>query len=171
MRRLSLLAIAAALGLLPAFGCEAAPRARPVEMGPVDTGPNSVEAVRRQLEGTWDLLSLDLYTPKGERIPAQATGRLQYDEYGNLTMRGTLTGGGQIEESVLNVSGRAVIDPATHTLRFGGIEAPSADEKRIDPKLDASNVRYYEFEGDVLKTTVKGPDGTTTATATWKKVK
>ena len=166
-----LLLLAAAACVASQLGCEAAPRQRPVEMGPVDTGPNSIEAVRRQLEGTWDLISLDLYSPTGERVPAQATGRLQYDEFGNLSMRGTLAGGAHVEESVLNVSGRVVIDPGTRTFRFGDVKAPSADEKRIDPKLDAANVRYYDLQGDVLRTTVKGADGKTTATATWKKVK
>ena len=170
MKGLHFVLVAAAVGLLPIAGCKAAPSQRPMEMGPVDTGPNSMEAVRRQLEGTWDLISLDLYTPAGERVPAEATGRLQYDEFGNLSMRGTLSGGAHVEESVLNMSGRVIIDPGTRTFRFGDVSAPTADEKRLDPKLAAANVRYYEIEGDVLKTTVKGADGRTTATATWKKV-
>jgi len=160
----------AAVALLATAGCTAAPSERPVKMGPVDTGASSMEAVRRQLEGTWDLIALDLYTPAGERVPAEATGRLQYDEFGNLAMRGTLTGNAHVEDSVLNMSGRIIIDPGTRTFRFADVSAPSADEKRLDPKLAAANVRYYEIEGDVLKTTVKGPDGRTTATATWKKV-
>jgi len=68
-----------------------------------------------------------------------------------------------------SVSGRIVIDPVTHTFRFQAVTAPDADARRIDPQLDAAHVRYYEFVGDLLKTTVKDAKGATTATATWKR--
>jgi len=139
-------------------------------MGDVDTGVNSVESVRRQLKGTWELVSLDIFSPAGEKEAAQATGRLTFDEYGNLAMRGTITGGPNLDPSALNLSGRVTIDPDLHAMRVGGVTAANADAKRIDPKLDATNVRYYAFEGDLLKTTLKNPSGVTTATATWKKV-
>ena len=171
MRRIGLLVIAAACVLPPVFGCKADPRVRPVKMGPVDTGPSSIEAVRRQLKGTWELTALELFSPTGEKIPAQATGRLQYDEYGNIAMQGTIAPGGpQIDGSVLNLTGRVAIDPVTGTLRITKVEAASADDKRVDPQLDTANVRYYELTGDVLKTTVKNASGATTATATWKRI-
>ena len=169
MRRSHVLLMAVLVLPVPS-SCKAAPRARPVELGPVDTGPASVEAVRRQLLGTWELIEFEVFSPTGERIEAQATGRLQYDEFGNLSMRGTLTGGPQVDSSVLNLTGRAVIDPVTRMLRFAAIAAATADDKRIDPKLDPTHVRYYEFDGDLLKTTVKAADGATTATATWKRI-
>ncbi len=136
----------------------------------MDTGATSVEAVRRQLQGTWELTQLDLYSSSGEAKPTPATGRLQYDEYGNLSMQGTVNGGQDFDSSVLNLSGRVAIDPTTHTFRFTGVTAKSHDEKRVDPQLDGRNVRYYEFVGDLLKTTVKAANGSTTATATWKKI-
>jgi len=162
--------MAAALALPLVSGCTAAPRVRPVKMGDVDTGANSVESVRRQLKGTWELVSLDVVEPSGQKVPAQATGRLTFDEYGNLAMKGTVTGGPNLDPSALNLTGRVTIDPDLHAIRIGGVSAANADAKRIDPKLDASNVRYYAFEGDLLKTTLKNPSGVTTATATWKKV-
>ena len=171
MRRIGLFVIAAACVLPPVFGCKADPRVRPVKMGPVDTGATSIEAVRRQLKGTWELTALELFSPTGEKIPAQATGRLQYDEYGNIAMQGTVKPGGpQIDGSVLNLTGRVAIDPTTSTLRITKVEAATADDKRVDPQLAAANVRYYEITGDVLKTTVKDAKGTTTATATWKRI-
>jgi hypothetical protein len=151
-------------------GCEAQPRVRPVKMGPVDTGITSVEAVRRQLKGTWQLVSLDVFSPTGEKTAAQANGRLQYDEFGNLAMTGAITGGAQLDPSALNLTGRVTIDPDNHTFRIGGVEAKSADDRRVDPKLDPTHVRYYAFEGNLLKTTLKDANGATTATATWKKI-
>jgi hypothetical protein len=156
---------------LPFLGaCQAAPRARPVKMGPVDTGASSVEAVRRQLQGTWELVSLDVFSPSGEKQRVQANGRLTYDEFGNLAMQGTVTGGPQIDSSALNLSGRVTIDPTTHTLHFASIAAASPEARDLAPQLDASHVRYYELAGGVLTTTTKNTSGATTAIATWKKV-
>jgi hypothetical protein len=167
--------IVAAIGLASFIACAETPtstpvKTRPMKAGDVDTGGSSIEAERRRLQGNWELTALQVFSPAGEPLAAQATGRLAYDEYGNLTMRGTVTGGPNVDNSVLNVNGRVVIDPVTHTLRFQSITARSADERRLDPQLDASLVRYYEFDGDLLKTTVKAASGSTTATATWKRV-
>lgn len=151
-------------------GCEAAPRARPVKMGPVDTGLDSVEAARRQLKGTWELVSLEVFPVSGQKHTTQAKGQLTYDEFGNLAITGTITGAEQIEPSTLNLSGRVAIDPATHMLRVTAVDAATPDDRRVDPKLDPSHVRYYEFDGDLLKTTVKNAKGATTAIVTWKKI-
>jgi hypothetical protein len=170
MRRPSFSLAAAALGLSILTGCSAAPRVRPVKAGDVDTGLNSVESVRRQLKGTWELASLDVFSASGAKTSAQATGRLTFDEYGNLAMKGTIAGAPDLDPSVLNLTGRVTIDPELRAIRIGGVSAATADDRRIDPKLDATNTRYYVFEGDLLKTTLKNPAGVTTAMATWKKV-
>ena len=169
MQRIPVFLIVAALAL-PVFGCKADPRVRPVKMGPVDTGPTSIEAVRRQLKGTWELTSLDLFSASGEKTTPQARGRLQYDEYGNLSMQGSITGTATVDPSMLNLSGRVAIDPNARTLQIMRVDAPTQEAKRVDPRLDMKNVRYYEFQGDVLKTTIKDANGATTATATWKKI-
>jgi len=139
-------------------------------MGPGDAGAGSVEAARRQLQGTRQLVQLDVVAPNGDTTPVQANGRLTYDDHGNIAMRGTITGSAQVDPSALNFEGRVAIDPDAHTIKLTGVTAASADDKRIDPKLDASKVRYYTFEGDLLKTTLKDAAGTTTAMATWKRV-
>jgi hypothetical protein len=150
--------------------CESAPRVRPVKMGDVDTGGASVESVRRQLKGSWELASLEVYSPTGEKMTPQASGRLQYDEYGNLSMKGTIEGTATIDPSVLNLTGQVAIDPTKHSFRFVKVAAASADDRRVDPQLDATHTRYYEFIDNLLKTTVKAVDGRTTATATWKRI-
>ena len=54
---------AAGAALLALFlpGCASAPRQRPVEGGPVDTGPMTLSSARRFLEGRWTLESFVLY--------------------------------------------------------------------------------------------------------------
>jgi hypothetical protein len=170
MHRITCRVAVATLALSCLCGCESAPRARPVKMGPVDTGPVSVEAVRRQLMGSWELTALEVYSPTGEKIVPQASGRLQYDDYGNLSMKGTIDGAPGVDPSVLNLTGQVAIDPTSQSFRFVKIAAASADDRRVDPALTAANTRYYEFIDNLLKTTVKAADGRTTATATWKRV-
>jgi hypothetical protein len=170
MRRLPFLSLGLLVALMPLAGCESAPRVRPVKMGDVASGGDTVEAIRRQLKGTWDLVSLELVSASGSKAPVQASGRLTYDDYGNMAMRGTIAGGQTIDPSVLNLTGQVAIDPATHSFRFTQIKAGSTDERRVDPTIDATKVRYYEFQGDTLTTTLKDAKGSTTAVAAWKKI-
>lgn len=170
MRRGLQAAICVAVMLPLLAGCESAPRQRPVKAGPVDAGAGSVESARRELQGSWILSSLTVISSAGIKMTVPADARLVYDEFGNISMQGKVTGSTEIDPSVLNLSGRAVIDPVAHTLRFQAITAESNDEKRVDPALDAKHVRYYEIAGDVLTTTVKDAAGKTTATATWRRV-
>jgi len=169
--RLTPLTCALLLALPIVTGCEAAPRARPVKGGPVETGAGSLESVRRQLQGSWQLVSLEVMTPGGGLATVPATGHLKYDEYGNLTIDGRLTtAAAGVDPNVLNMSGRAVIDPDKHLLRFQDVQAKTAAEDRpLDTRIDPTKVRYFEFVGDQLKTTTKDATGATTAVATWKK--
>jgi hypothetical protein len=169
MRGPRLLTLILTLALPCVAACPAAPRARPVKMGPVDTGADSVEAVRRQLEGSWQLVSLDIYSADGHKHAAQATGTLTYDEYGNLALRATISSGEHIEESELNLTGRVTIDADHHLFHVGGVTADTPDQRRVDPKLDPAHVRYYEFTGDLLETTTRTAGGVTTATITWRR--
>ena len=170
MRRLHLFCLGVLVALSPLGGCESAARVRPVKMGPVEGGSDTVENIRRQLKGTWDLVSLELVAANGSKTPVQASGRLTYDDYGNMAMKGNIAGGQTIDPSVLNLTGQVAIDPTQHSFRFTQIQAGSADERRVDPTIDATKVRYFEFQGDTLRTTVKDAKGATTAVAAWKKI-
>jgi len=151
-------------------GCPAGPRSTPVKMGPAESGLGTIETERRRLKGTWQLVSLEVVPASGEPVKVEAQGVLTYDDYGNLSMKGTVTAAAEVDGSALNVTGRAVIDPDAHTIKILDVKAPNADAARLDPSLDASKVRHYEFVGpDLLKTTLKDASGRTTATATWKR--
>jgi hypothetical protein len=160
----------AALALPFAAACPAAPRARPVKMGPTDTGLGTVESERRRLKGAWQLASLQMLSQSGEMLIVQANGVLTYDDYGNLTMKGTITGSTDIDPSALNMAGRAVIDPDRHTIRILDVTSATPDDRRVDPSIDPKHVRHYEFVSDSeLKTTIVNAEGKTTASATWKR--
>src|SRR4029453_14585270 len=104
-------AIGIAIALATFMACAETPTSTPVKTraakgGSVDAGPSSMEAERRRLQGAWELTSPQVFSPTGEPRAADATGRLEYDEYGNLTMRGTVRGGPDIDNSALNITGR-----------------------------------------------------------------
>ena len=170
MRHRLVYLLLAALALPWAAGCPAAPRARPVKMGPTDTGAGSVESERRRLKGSWQLASLQMLSQSGEMLLVQAQGVLTYDDFGNLAMKGTITGSTDIDPSALNMSGRAVVDPDRHTIRILDVSSATPDDRRVDPSIDPKHVRHYEFVNDnELKTTVVNAEGKTTASAIWKR--
>jgi hypothetical protein len=155
----------------PKMGAQG-PLNMPMKGSDVNAGPGSLEAVHRQLEGSWVLASYDVYR-QGKRQRLSAAGDLAYDAYGNLTMRGELqrpgTGDGA-HPLLLNYSGRAVIDVSTGELRLLDVAA-SGDilPRPISDQLSVTNVRRYEIRGASLTLTVVGGDGQVTAVSAWKK--
>ena len=162
--------VIACLMLAVVAGCAAAPRQRPIPAGPVDTGPGSLEAVRRQLAGTWELVSFEAFTGRGQSSRVPASGRLTYDEFGNLTIQGQLDDDdGSGRTTLLNMSGRAVIDVVQQRFLIldseGNLPLDQADFATASP----DRFRYYDFAGDRLVLTVKDENGATTALLTWQR--
>jgi hypothetical protein len=163
-----LFALTAALVLLPA--CAKAPRERPVKMGDVHTGAGSLEAVRRQLQGTWELVSLAVVPPTGGTpVPLAAKGTLVYDEFGNLTVDAHTDDPNAPEAArsanLLSFKGRAVIDPVKSELKLMDVTG-SVDPNTV---ISTERRRRFAFEGDLLKLSSLNPDGQIAATATWRR--
>jgi hypothetical protein len=168
---LAIVLAAAAVGVLGA-GCAtpAAPRSRPVKMGDVDTGAGSLESVRRQLQGTWELVSLAVVPGGGGApVPLAARGTLTYDEYGNLTVDAHTNdpNAPQAAQSanLLSFKGRAVIDAAKSELKLMDVTG-SVDPNTV---ISTERRRRFAFEGDLLQLSSLQPDGQVAATATWKR--
>jgi hypothetical protein len=160
---LGVLAISASL-----VACAASPRTRPLNTGPINNAADSTQGVRRQLQGKWTLLSFETYPAAGQVVKQEAVGELTYDEYGNLVIRGALTGVPAGEQAnLLHYSGRAVVDPPNHRLILQALQGQGADA--LPAAVANDQVRYYEFDGDVLKLTLKDGNGRPTATVTWKR--
>jgi hypothetical protein len=142
-------------------------------MGPVNQGAGTLEAVRHQLEGTWTLMSLEVYTDDGKPAQVKATGTLVYDEYGNLAVKAALTeagavGGVQLKPTVLNYTGRTVIDVANSRMVLADISGNVPAENALSA-ISPDRARYYEFVDDQLKISVKDAQGRTTALLVWRK--
>jgi hypothetical protein len=168
LRNQSLVAtcVVAAAGWL--IACAASPRQRPLNVGPIASGPDSIESVRRLLQGRWTLVSFQTFSAAGEATPQQAVGEMTYDEYGNLLVRGALTGvpSGELA-AVLRYSGRAVIDAPNRRLVLQSLQGQGSEG--LPAEAAADQWRYYEFDAGLLKLTVKDSAGRPTATVTWKK--
>src|SRR5678815_3663745 len=86
--------IAAGLILAAISACAPGPTGRPYRTSPAATGPNTMEFVRKQLEGTWTLVSLVVHNASGARATPEATGTLTWDAFGNLKIEYRLSDGG-----------------------------------------------------------------------------
>jgi hypothetical protein len=154
-------------------GCKAQPRVRPVKMGDVDTGANSVEAARRQLEGTWDLESLETYaTPGGPATKAEgASAVLNYDAYGNLRIMGKPGSSGSMPAAAeaVTYSGRAIIDPVKQELHLQNVKGETDPNATLGKEVAVERVRRYKIENGVLTISVLDASGQVSATTTWKK--
>jgi hypothetical protein len=145
-----------------------------VKVGDVDTGPGSLAEVRRQLAGTWALVSYNTYETGAPRALA-ATGELTYDQFSNLTLHGELRepdARGNRRPLLLNYTGRAAIDVTKHELQLLDVNSSGADLPRaVADQVDTGFTRRYEFRGSEpqLVLTIVGPDGKPTAEAVWQK--
>jgi hypothetical protein len=142
---------------------------KPIPLGS-DPSSGSVEAARRQLTGTWDLVSLESVPPAGgARVPVKASGMLVYDEYGNLTIDAHTTDPAAPvaarEATLLTFKGRAVIDVPNSELKLMALTG------NVDPNevLAPERRRKYVFEGELLKLSAIDAAGNVTSIATWKR--
>jgi hypothetical protein len=152
-------------------GCAAGPRGRPVKGADVDTGLGSVESTRRQLNGTWALVSFEMFDG-GRLRKLDATGTMTYDEFSNMRLVGQLKGESEranAKPAALNFSGRVAIDVVKHTLH--PVVEQKGDElpEKVAEQVDMENTRTYEIKDNALTLTVLGADGKPTAISRWRK--
>ncbi len=168
MRRVAtfLLAVAATTTV----ACTASERQRPIGLGDVYTGAGSMEARRRQLQGTWDLMALESSPPSGgARVPIVAKGTLVYDEFGNLTIDAHTDDPAApvaAREAIqLSFKGRAVIDPAKKELRLMDMIG------NVDPNevLSPERRRLFNIDADTLTLSSVDQRGDITAISTWRR--
>ena len=169
-----LIAAAACAALVAVAACAAAPRGRPIPTTRIDSGAGTLESVRRQLEGQWDLVSLETYSKPGSKpVDVKAKALLTYDAYGNMTLKGRLDDQNYNDPSTapfLDFSGRVVIDVPRSQLRILDASANvEVAQEALPAEVSADKVRKYTFEGDLLKLSTIDAQGNVTATATWKK--
>jgi len=141
-------------------------RQRPLQTSPIG---DSLAQVRQQLEGSWDLVTLEVHPPGGQPVRVNARGVLTYDAYGNLEIDGTITDAAQAkiaDPGVLAFRGRAVIDVASQQLRLLDVQGTV---KELTPEVSPDRTRRYQFDGGLLRLTSLDTNGRVSAVVTWKK--
>ena len=157
-----------------AFGCAAKPRERPIPLGPVDTGPGTLAAARKFLEGRWILESFEVHPPGKPPIALKGAGMLVYDDRGNLRMEIRAdessadllrAAGVDIRDGVIATDGRTAIDLQNRTLTY----VLDGQAPLIEGPLGTKRPRHWVVEGDTLTLTTKDEAGQTLSVGRWKR--
>ncbi len=162
MRRTPIMLMALALGTAIA-GCAARTPDWPLRTTKIGTGPGTVEAVHRQLKGTWTLQNFAILQNQVPRsVPAWA--ELTYDGFGSVTIQGIIldparraASGGP--DSLLNYSGRVVIDAGRGEIWLEGAGAISPSSGATREPMSGSHVRRLVLEVDSLVLTFMAAEG------------
>ena len=172
--------------LIASAACAASSRQRPVGVGDVGSGADSLASARKQFEGNWTLMSMSITAQDGRKSDLEATGTLTSDAFGVLAIQYRLSDAGvkslaalgiTSPNPVITTTGQAVINPQNKQVTYTSddFEARSAG---FDPKLAAARanpfalerVRYYNFEGDgTLRLSTKYDSGTEAIVTRWKR--
>jgi hypothetical protein len=154
------------------FGaCASAPREKPINVGEAATGPGSLAAVRKQLEGSWTLVSYEI-VQNGRRQRLDATAEMTYDQFGNLNMIGELKNPDPSRETrpaLLNYSGRAVIDVEKSELRFVVENSRDPLPRSVEANVKPENVRHFTIRDSLLELTISDANGQATGFSTWRR--
>jgi hypothetical protein len=158
--------------------CSPGPMSKPTTAGPMNKpigvgiggSSGAVESERRQLFGTWELVSLEAAPlAGGARAPIKASGTLVYDEYGNLTIDAHTTDAAAPvaarEVNMLAFKGRAVIDIVNHELKLMDVTGNVNPDEVLSPERR----RKYEVTMDTLTLSSFDASGTVTAISKWHK--
>jgi len=161
--------VAAVAVALTFSGCKGGPTKRPMRTSAIDTGAGSLEATRKALEGTWTLESLEVVDARGARRPVKAGGKLTYDAFGNMTIRGVIEDAALKGSLVLDYDGRIVIDTARHQFVPADLASDRpADLGQVAP-IAPDKIRRYELSADTLVVTYLDASAQPTAIARWRR--
>ena len=142
---------------------------KPLSGGPVQTGPGSLEATRRALEGTWNLQTLEVVDARGAHRRIKASGQLMYDAFGSMNVRGVVEDPALTDTLVIDFQGRIVID----TVRLEFYPADLVTDRPVDPSqivpISPEKVRRYELSGNSLVVTYLDKSAKPTAVIRWSR--
>jgi len=167
--------VAAAILAAPiATGCKAAPLDRPVNLGPPDTGPGSVEYARRQFEGTWTLQRLEIADAGGTLRPVNVSATLVCDQFGNMKVSGRVIDTLPDEQRrallpLVEYSGRVIIDATKKEFRLENVAEASTIDPAFLKAMGTDIVRKYEITDTDLTIRYVTGKGTTSAVTHFKK--
>ena len=146
-------------------------------IGKVETGPGSLTAARKFLEGRWGLESFEVRPPGKPPIMLKGSGVLNYDDFGNLTMEiradqatsDLLRAAGiDIRDGVISTTGRTAIDLQKRTLTYF-LEGQRSGYVTGGGPLALSRPRHWEVTQDTLILTTKDDSGAPMSISRWRR--
>ena len=170
-----LLRLAATILLATSVALAAPPQQR-ITLAPIESGPGTLAAARKYLEGRWTLLSYEILSPGKEPLRLEGEGTLVYDDFGNLEMDVrvddktalVLEGVGiRTTDGVLTTKGRTVINLQDRTLVFVLAQQPAFGVP--SGPLALNRPRHWVVNDNELTLTTKGDDGQPLSVSRWKK--
>lgn len=122
--------------------------------------------------GDYALVSYVTFPEAGPAVDMEYVGRLSYDRAGNMSGLGMPSGLPEREREAGN--------RLTGGFAYWGKVTVDDEKKIVIHHVEGSplmpgwvggdNVRFYEFEGDLLRLSLKNASGRTTATLTWRRL-
>lgn len=167
-----LLPVVVALGC--ANSCAAKPRERPIPLGSVETGPGTLTAARKFLEGRWTLESFEVYPPGKPPVVLKGSGMLLYDDMGNLRMEVRAdeasadllrAAGIDIRDGVISTEGRTAIDLQNRTLTY----VLEGQAPLVEGPLGMRHPRHWVVDETTLTLTTKDDTGRPLSVGRWKR--
>ena len=171
---------------MAASACAARERQRPLQTSRIEQGAGTLEEARKALEGRWELMTLNVATADGRKAAVEATGVLNTDSFGRLSIEYRMSDAGQktlegmgirSPNPVISTTGSVVIDPQQKRITYMADDA-QARALGFDPDLAARRAnpfslerpRYYTFESDgTLSLATRHDNGSDASVSRWKK--
>lgn len=130
-----------------------------------------LENIKQQFIGQYELVSFIRYRADGSEDDAQYIGILRYDQFGNMSAQGM--------PKNLPEQAKANQQQSGGFAYWGGVSYDLSDNRVIHHVQGApmngswvgqDNIRFFEFEDDLLKLSLKDGQGRITATLTWRRL-
>lgn len=139
---------------------------------PVLKAADDLEAIRQQFIGDYELVSYVTFPEQGGSIEMNYLGRLSYDAFGNMSGLGMPRDlpARQQQSSERISGGFAYWGRVSYNLELGQVIHHVEGAPMIPAWVGGDNVRYFEFEGDLLKLSLKNAQGRVTGTLTWRRL-
>lgn len=144
-----------------------------VFISPVAKTADDVEATRQQFIGDYELVSYVTFPEQGGQVEMNYIGRISYDAFGNMSGLGMPRDlPARQQQSGERISGGfAYWGKVSYNLELGQVIHHVEGSPMIPAWVGGDNVRYFEFEGDLLKLSLKNAQGRVTGTLTWRRLK
>lgn len=133
---------------------------------------DDMEAIRQQFIGDYELINYVTFPEQGDAVQMDFIGRLSYDRFGNMAGLGMPRNlpERQKQSGQRLMEGFAYWGKVSYNLELQQVIHHVEGSPMVPAWVGGDNVRYYEFDGDILKLSLKNAQGRVTGTLTWRRL-